>query len=189
MLDVFLGIVNSVLNKYIVDIKELSQGEHIFNFDVDDSFFAEFEGSEVGRANAGVNLNLLKHSNMLELHFNIEGTVEVICDRCLEPFFIPISYSGDVFVKIFDSIPDDEKDDDVWFISSNEHELELAHYIYESICLSLPIQRFHGILDTLEEDCDKEMLEKLKALSIKDDDSEENEQDPRWDKLKDFLQN
>jgi uncharacterized metal-binding protein YceD (DUF177 family) len=184
LLDVFLEIVNRILSKYIIDIKELKQGEHIFNFCVDDSFFAEFEGSEISRANVGVNLNLLKHSNMLELHFSIEGTVEVVCDRCLERFFIPITYNGDVFVKISDSIPDEDKDEDVWLISSNEHELELAHYIYESICLSLPIQRFHGILDTLEEDCDKEMMEKLKTLSIK-----ENEQDSRWDKLKDLLQN
>lgn len=182
-----MGIVNRILSKYTVDIKELRPGEHIYNFDVDDSFCAEFEGSELSRANVGINLNLLKHSNMLELHFNIEGTVEVVCDRCLERFFIPITYNGDVFVKIFDSIPDEDKDEDVWFISSNESELDLAHYIYESICLSLPIQRFHGILGTLEEDCDNEMMEKLKALSIKD--SEVFEQDPRWDKLKDFFQN
>ncbi|MDD3891915.1 MAG: DUF177 domain-containing protein, partial [Bacteroidales bacterium] len=129
------------------------------------------------------------HSNMLELYFSIEGKVEVVCDRCLERFFMPISYNGDVFVKILDSIPDEEKDEDEWYISSNESELDLAHYIYESICLSLPIQRFHGILGTLEEDCDKEMMERLNDLSVKDNDSQDNKHDPRWDKLKDLLQN
>jgi uncharacterized metal-binding protein YceD (DUF177 family) len=188
-LDVFLGTVNKILNKYIVDIKELRQGEHIFNFDVDDSFFAEFKESEISRAKVVVDLNLQKHSNMLELYFNIEGVVEVVCDRCLDRFFIPISYNGDVFIKILDSISDEEKDDDVWYISSNESELDLAHYIYESICLSLPIQRFHGILGTLEEDCDKEMMKRLNELSVKDSDSEVIELDPRWEKLKDLLQN
>ncbi len=184
-----MGTVDKILSKYIIDIKELKQGEHIFNFDVDDSFFAEFKESEISRAKVAVDLNLQKHSNMLELYFSIEGKVEVVCDRCLERFFIPISYNGDVFVKILDSIPDEEKDEDEWYISSNESELDLAHYIYESICLSLPIQRFHGILGTLEEDCDKEMMERLNDLSVKDNDSQDNKHDPRWDKLKDLLQN
>ena len=189
MRDVFWGIVNKSLSKYTVHFKGLKQGEHIFNFDVDDAFFNAFEGSEISRANVGVKLNFLKHSNMLELHFAMSGNVEVACDRCLERFFIPITYNGVLFVRITDSIPEEENIDDVWYLNSNDHEIDLAQYIYESICLSLPIQRYHGILNTSEEDCDKVMVEKLNSLTVNDDSEEEQEYDSRWDKLKDLLKN
>ncbi len=189
MRDVFLETVSSILNRYIVNFKALKQGEHIFNFDVDNDFFAEFKESEISRADVSVNLVMQRHSNMLELHFSMEGEVEVACDRCLDRFFIPIIYNGVLFVRLSDGILEEEKVDDVWYINSNEQELELAQYIYESICLSLPIQRYHGILSTSEEDCDKGMMERLNSMSVKDDDKKESDNDSRWDKLKDLLKN
>lgn len=189
MRDVFLGIVSKILNRYLVQFKGLKVGKHIFTFDVDNAFFAEFEASEISKGDLTVEVTLHKHSNMLEMEFDIEGEVEVLCDRCLEPFVIPTTFEGNLFIRISDSIEEDENSDDVWFINSNEHEVNIAQYLYESICLSLPIQRYHGILDTSEEDCDQEMLEKLNKLSQIQPNDSKNVEDNKWDKLKDFMNN
>lgn len=187
MRDIFFKLVNKILNRYIVQFKGLKIGKHIFNFDVDDLFFDQFEGSEISKGSLSVDIVLNKLSNMLELDFDIEGEVEVLCDRCLDPFTIPTSFEGKLLVRITDSISEDEMLDDVWYINSNEHELNLAQYIYESICLSLPIQRYHGILNTSEKNCDSSMLEKLNQLSSSSNETESY--DNRWDKLKDIQNN
>lgn len=187
MRDIFFRVVNKILNRYLVQYKGLKIGRHIFNFDVDNLFFDQFEESEISKGILSVDLVLNKMSNMLELDFEINGNVELLCDRCLEPFSIPLSYEGKLVVRISDSISEDEKVDDVWYVNSNEYELNLAHYIYESICLSLPLQRYHGILNTSEKDCDPTMISKLNQLSGSTNDSEKH--DTRWDKLKDLNSN
>ena len=189
MPDVFFIAMNTVLNRYKVHFKGLEIGQHILNFDVDKSFFDQFEDSEVTNGSLEVEIELDKHTNMLELNFFIEGNVEVQCDRCLEPFTIPVEYEGKLVVRISDTIEEKENDDEIWFVNSNEHEVNLAHYIYESICLSLPIQRYHGILGTSQEVCDKEMLRRLNMLSNNETKASDQKPktDSRWDKLKDIL--
>jgi uncharacterized protein len=181
--------VSKILNRYLVQFKALTVGKHILSFDVDDAFFDEFEGSEVSKGDLTIDLTLQKSSNMMELDFYIEGDVEVLCDRCLEPFTIPTTFEGKLIIRISDSIDEDEINDDIWYVSSNEHEVNLSQYIYESICLSLPIQRYHGILETSIDDCDKDMLEKLNQLSLAKAKESDNKGDNRWDKLKDIMSN
>ena len=188
MRDVILEKVSKIIDTYTIHFKGLTTGKHIFNFDVENDFFAEFEGSEVTGGTLKVEVVLDKHSNMMELDFFIEGDVEVQCDRCLEPFTIPTEYEGKLVVRISDTVEEDEQSDEIWFVNSNEFELSLGQYIYESICLSLPIQRFHGILGTSEEECDKEMLNQLNRLSHNDK-PEKGTTDSRWDKLKDLRNN
>ncbi|HOP03476.1 MAG TPA: DUF177 domain-containing protein [Tenuifilaceae bacterium] len=117
---------------------------------------------------------------MLELSFSIIGNVEIPCDRCLKPMSLPLTYEGDLVVK-FSQITDDSSDE-LWVLSENEHELKLAHYIYESICLSMPIQRYHGMEGTDKDACDKNMLGRISQV-----DETKRKTDPRWDKLSELL--
>ena len=179
--------MSNILDRYVIHFKGLKVGLHQFDFDVDKAFFDEFEGNEISDGRVEVAINLQRHSTMLELEFEIDGEVEVPCDHCLDRFFLPISFEGKLFVRITDSIPEDNDNDEVWFVSSNEHDINLAQYIYESICLSLPIQRYHGVLGTSSADCDQDMLEKLRLLSLQSDNKEDGlKPDSPWDKLKDL---
>ncbi|MFP4557231.1 MAG: YceD family protein [Bacteroidales bacterium] len=179
-----------VLNRYVIQFKGLKTGSHNFQFAVDDAFFNEFDKSLIPGGELTADIEFIKHSSMLELKFKIHGTVDVPCDRCLEVFTVPTSFEGEVIVKISNSIPE-EFTDDVWHIDSNEHEINLAQYIYESICLSVPIKRYHGMLGTSTAECDQEMLNELDKLSPEASAEEESEtnNDSRWDKLKDLLKN
>lgn len=176
---------------YKVDIKTLKQGENYFTFRATDTLFEEFEGSEISGGDVSIDLKLLKHTNLLELFFHMEGKVEVLCDRCLERFSMNISFDDELVIKISfeDEAHDQEQDDNFWCLSENMQSLDLTHYLYESICLSLPIQRYHGISGSSAEDCDKEMMEKFNSMSADSEQSSAGDPDPRWDKLKDLLQN
>jgi uncharacterized metal-binding protein YceD (DUF177 family) len=189
--DVFSEEVSKILNRYLVQFKGLAVGQHVFSFDVDKAFFDEFEGGEISNGRLSVEVILNRLSNMIELDFFIEGDVEVKCDRCLEVLTIPTEFEGKLVVRISDSIDESEVSDEIWYVSSNEHELSLAQYIYESICLSLPLQRYHGILGTSTDDCDSEMLERLQTLSLDENQEvrEADSTDSRWDKLKDLMNN
>ncbi len=185
MPDIFLRKVNRTIDQYTVHYKGLKIGRHHFDFEVDDSFFEQFDEGEIKKGKINVSVELERHNLMLEFRFNIKGLVEVECDRCLDPFMLPISFKGDLFVKITEN--ENVNDDEIWFISNNEHQVNLAQYIYESINLSLPLKRYHGISGTNESDCDPIMLNRLKLTKNNTiNNSSSNGIDPRWEKLKDL---
>ncbi len=172
------------MNTYSIHFKGLKVGKHTFNFEVDNAFFEAFEESEIKHGKLNVDVKLNKQNQMIDLNIAINGTVEVTCDRCLEEFDIPISYEGALYVKFSETRS--EEDSEIIILSTDDSEINISQYIYESICLSLPIQRYHGMKGTKSK-CNKEMLAKLKSLSVKTAKKEDNDEiDPRWSKLKDI---
>lgn len=168
-----------VSDNYIIHFKGLKIGKHLFEYEVNNLFFDQFPEGEIKHGNLNVSAELDKHSTMLELNINIEGMVEVACDRCLEPVIIPLIFAGRLIVKYGEIV--DTENDELWIINENENELSLAQYIYESICLSLPIQRYHGIEGTSQQNCDASMLTRINRV---EDITKNN--DPRWDELNKF---
>ena len=69
------------------------------------------------------------------------------------------------------------------YVSPDEDQIDIRHYVYESIMLSLPVQRVHPDNEKGRTQCNKEMLKLLKQHSNKKD---KNEIDPRWEALKKF---
>lgn len=183
----FLSTVTSYLNTYSIHFKGLGVGKHSFNFEVDKRFFDEFQEGDIRQGKLLVDVNLTKQSQLLDLNISIKGYAEVVCDRCLEPFDLPISYKGVLFVKFGGEKVEDN--DEIIVLTNDDNEINLAQYIYESISLSLPIQRYHG-MNGLKEKCNKEMIDKLKShLSNKLKKEETTDVDPRWNKLKDIKLN
>lgn len=176
--------MGSILNTYSIHFKGLKVGKHTFNFEVNDKFFEEFEEGEIKQGKLQVDVTLNKQSQMLDLSVSIKGSVEVVCDRCLDNLDIPIVYKGSLYVKFGEERADEG--DEIIILTNDDNEINLAQYIYESICLSLPIQRYHGMKGTKTK-CNKEMMEKLKSLSSEESKKDETEEiDPRWSKLKDI---
>lgn len=179
--------MSSYLNTYSIHFKGLKVGKHSFNLEIDKKFFDEFEEGEIreGKLTADVKLN--KQNQMLEFSISINGSVVVTCDRCLEEFDFPISYKGKLFVKF--GSEKGEEGDEIIILTNDDSEINLAQYLYESICLSLPYQRYHGMKGTKTK-CNKEMLEKIKSHLPNESKQDENDEiDPRWNKLKDIKLN
>jgi hypothetical protein len=153
----------TVFDKYALNFKGLSLGAHHFEYAVDDDFFGAFEGSEITRGDVDVQVDLLKQPSMLTLNFEMQGDVEVACDRCLGEFRMPVDYRGTLLVKFADDPP--ESDGEVLWIHPAESQIDLAQYIYESIVLSLPFQRIHPVDDDGRPTCDPQMLERFRIVT------------------------
>ena len=169
------------LKQYCIPVKELKQEVYSFDFYVNEKFFELFENSEIKKGNADVNITLKKNSQNIILEFDIIGSVNVMCDRCLDYFDLPIKINE----KLFFVFSNEHKSSshDFIILNLNENEINIAQYIYEFITLSLPIKKIHPNDEFGNSTCNKEMLNKLNMLTYK----EETEIDPRWNKLKNLI--
>jgi uncharacterized metal-binding protein YceD (DUF177 family) len=172
--------------EYIIQFVGLGLGLHDYTFEVGDSFFQDLDYSEIKHANIHVNLHLLKQSQMMVLEFEIGGTVKSECDLCTGEFDLVLEGTHKLIVKVGGSDTGND-DDDIITIAANEHELDLAQYIYEYIALSLPIKRVHPEDKNGKSTCDKEVLEKLDEFLLEEE--KEEETDPRWNGLKNIKLN
>ncbi len=156
--------------RLIIPFKGLSLGQHSFEFELDDRFFSQFENAVVQKGNVFVQVELNKLNNLMECDIVINGEVAVECDRCLDEFYIPISFEGKVIVstrgQVGEDYEQDEDDVDVLFLHPSDDELDLSQYCYESIGLSLPLQKVHPNDANGNSTCNKEMLDKLKDLMV-----------------------
>jgi uncharacterized metal-binding protein YceD (DUF177 family) len=128
---------------------------------------------------------LEKKSTIMELSFKHKGTVNVPCDLTGEMFDQPIKGNIKVVVQFGEQFNNDNEE--LLILPHGEHQIDIKQYIYEMIVLSVPLKKTHpGIKDgTLKTPA----LDKLKELSLKDQKQsiQEEEIDPRWDKLKKLL--
>jgi uncharacterized metal-binding protein YceD (DUF177 family) len=174
------------LSQYTLPFSGLSEGKHLFDFDVNDRFFAEFETSEVEKGELKVQVELEKRSTYLRLTFSLRGIVQLICDRCLENFDYPLESTRELLVKFSDKPVEDEAE--LIYLHPTDYQVEIAQYIYEFVILSLPIRRVHPDGEDGESLCDPVMIKKLEELRYHGKTSDEPE-DPRWKELKKFSGN
>ena len=167
------------LKTYSIPFTGLKLGKHQFEFTVDDAFFDEFEYSLVKKANLQCFVELDKQETMLILNIEIKGTINTSCDRCLAQYPQPLNIVEQQIAKFSEEPLAD--DDEIMALSKNDHEINIAGLIYEYINVAMP---FISVCDNEGNTpyCDKEMLEKLNALSGNEEKTEDI--DPRWDALK-----
>ena len=111
----------------IIQLDTLEVGEHRYHFLLDDNFFHAVEKSEVlgGNVNADVLLNLREQD--FDLQISVNGTVQVTCDRCLDPMDLDVNASEDQWE--WDEEP--------------VHTLDLNWLAYELIVTNLPLVHSH----------------------------------------------
>jgi uncharacterized protein len=168
------------IEQYSILFKSLRTGIHSFKFVMDSRFFEHFDNPECPGGAFSVDLEMDKKSHLLSMFFTFSGEATVTCDRCLDEFSLPLEFNTRLFVRFGEEVM--ETDADVIYLDPNEHKLNLAEYLLESICLNLPVKRVHENID----DCNRDMIRKLNKHVIKPD---EKGTDPRWDSLRDINKN
>ena len=163
-----------------IAFKGLKDGIHEFRFSKSDKFFESIEYAEIQKGNLEVFIILDKKPQYLAFDVNIEGQVMVTCDRCLDEFFMPLEYSGTIIAK-FTVEKENDENDEMMFLSPIDFEIDLTHYIYESVYLSLPVKRIHPDDKKGKSTCNKKMLKELENLSYQ---SSQEDIDPRWEILR-----
>ncbi len=171
---------------YVIRIEGLGEGVHDFSFELNEQFFVQFEHPEVKTGNVHANVVLEKPPGVNVLHFHLTGTVEVVCDRCLEPFLTGIDTHQRIFLK--HGVKTEEVEDDVLMIGDDTHEIVVDQYLFEFIVLALPLKKVHPEDQEGNSGCDPEMISKLNAHLKTTAETDKLEQsDPRWDALKDIF--
>jgi uncharacterized protein len=164
------------LKQFVIPFVGLSVGNHQFDFEIDDKFFASFEDSDIKQAKILVGLELERQERMLVLNFLLSGTIRVSCDRCLGEFDMPVKSTEEYFIKF--GSEHKEEDDNVLVITENETHIDLAPLLFEYLSLLVPFRVVHPDDEKGVSLCDPEVLKRLEQLSAHKD------KDPRWDALK-----
>lgn len=179
---------------YNIPLRGLSEGKHEFEYDLDNKFFALIDDgtADVKKGSLKVSLSLKKTLMTFELHFDINGAVQVPCDRCLDDISMDVDTKNKLIVKFGKEYS--EESDEIVIIPEEDGEINIAWFLYEFIVLSLPGKRIHP-----PGTCNKMMSSKLNKHKAKsadddsDDDSDDDDtieddssfSDSRWDALRD----
>lgn len=179
------------LREFSIPFIGLKQGETSFEFEIEDTFFTYFEGSEPYTGSTiQVEMVLDKRTNMMVLDFFVEGTVNATCDRCLNEIDQEVLDEFTVYVKFSHETGDMEDEDDVVFIPANETHLDVSQLVYEFVTLSIPFQKGCRPEEVGGPKCNKEVLAKLgyfsddKGKENDNDDNNDDDIDQRWSALK-----
>lgn len=180
------------IERYIIDLKALHDDNAHFEYNVNDDFFAMLDTSEFQKGQVHVSIDVKKMVDSFDIIFQINGQVVVICDRCLDEMNQEVSSTNRLRVKFGSEYTD--AGDDVVIVPEDEGSINVAWFIYEFIALAIPIRHVHA-----EGDCNPEMMQKLKShlsyeLAEDNDSSDdlmasEKSMDPRWNDLKNLLDN
>lgn len=174
--------------KYNINIVGLENKQYVFEFEGGDDFFAALEQTLVEKGNFKATITLDKTATMIQMKFDIVGTVELTCDRSLELFDEPFRAQRRMIFK-FGNEPG-ELTDEIEIIAWDTASINLAPYIFDFIGLALPVKRLHPKFRTDDEDDEDEdgtMVYQSEATPDDDDTqnhSDEEKIDPRWEALK-----
>lgn len=186
-------------NLYKLPLKSLPEGTHNYEYKLDNLFFKNIDGPEFQQGNLDVTLTVKRSGDTFELNFDIAGVIQIPCDLCLDSMDYEVATKEKLFVKFGKEFSDEN--DNVVIIPESEGELNIAWFLYEFIALTIPLKHVHPTGK-----CNKAMTKKLHKHKVKDaneegmDDNqfedddeviadEEVETDPRWDELKNIVDN
>jgi uncharacterized protein len=123
---------------YNIPFSGLKLGTHHFTFDITEDFFQHFEGSLLNKSKLKVELGFDKRSTMFVLDFVFNGTIQTVCDRCLDEVDLAISGKHQFIIKIQD---DPGEDIEVIYIKSTESNLDVSAFVYEALHLNIPLKK------------------------------------------------
>ncbi len=118
---------------YMINLSRLPIGTHVFEIQLDSDFFASLEKSEIlsGDVAAKIVLNLREES--YKLNIAVQGTVFVVCDRCLDPMPLDINDEQEIWSE--------EEENDLSPMTT--HQLDLSWLAYEIVSINIPLVHSH----------------------------------------------
>lgn len=167
------------MKKYIVDIFGLKNKKHFFEFEVDKTLFEHFGNENLQDANLKVLLALDKSETMITATVEVDGMVDLVCDRSLRVFKHPLNLNDTIYYKFGEKF--EELSDEVIIIPTNYADLDFSQLIYDTVVLAIPPKIIHP--DLLDEE-DDEFTFSTSTDNEKKEVEQKEEMDPRWEKLK-----
>jgi len=153
-------VKKEVETEIIIPIKGLAPGAYTFSYALGQPFFDHFENQDVREAQIEAVVAMEKQSGWIRLDVTLQGTVLRFCDRCLGDVTIPVAYNAPLMVK-FSNTEEDSGIDETITLDPSAPEIDLTQYLYDSVCVSLPLQSLHPTGE-----CDPEMEQKITELTV-----------------------
>ena len=182
-------------NLYKIPLKSLAPGTYSYEYELDDRFFENIDEGDIRKGGVHAAVTVCNRGEVYALDFDLQGMIQIPCDRCLDNMDLEVSVQEHLYVKWGSSYS--EESDDTVIVPESEGEINLAWFLYEFIALSIPLKHVHpaGM-------CNKAVTAKLYKHSARRADDEEEESvfgdeadysddsrseipnDPRWDALR-----
>mgnify|MGYP005646982431 FL=1 len=170
------------LKEFNIQFVGLKEGSHLFEYEINNKFFEDFNYDEFESSSIKISLDFIKKSTLLELTFAAQGNVEVPCDVTNELYNQDVQGDFRLVVNFGPEFNDDNEE--LLILPHEAYEFNVAQFIYELIVLSVPSKRVHP--KVLDGTMNSEALNKFEELEIKEVKTFEKT-DPRWDKLKNLI--
>lgn len=169
--------------RYSLNVARLKPGKHEEHFEVDNDFFAHFENSLVEAGQVHIRLEMEKYATHLDVAFNLEGEIDLPCDRCGNPYAHSLQSKERIIYAFNPSM--DFEGYEVMYVAADEPQLVLAQEFYDFISISIPMRKVPPQEVHL---CPPEVLALLgldpEGQPLPGDQAEDDEIDPRWAALK-----
>lgn len=182
----------SKFEQYNIRLKEIVNGTQVFEFDLNEEYFAKINSPEVKKGNVSAKVSVRKKIATYELAFQLEGIIKVPCNRCLDDMEQFIKHEEKIEVKFGNNYAEENE---IVIVPESEGCINIAWFLYEFIILNIPIKHVHP-----PGECNKSMIDKLRRhVARQKDDSDDNELfddmsdddsieedmqiDPRWESL------
>ena len=163
-------------DEYQVSFGGLKPGTYTYEFRVGKSFFELEEDTEIRDGKVTVIVTMVREERMMDLHFDMQGTLTVLCDRCNEPLNVDVKGTERLIVKYGDRYY--EESEEVQIIPESANQLDLSPFIYQYVHLLVPARKVHPEDAKGKSKCDPAILKKLEEMSGP------SEGDPRWEALR-----
>jgi uncharacterized protein len=170
------------LKEFDIEVIRLTNGKHLYEYTLGDSFFQLFPDSLVDKGSLLARIELEKNDRLMIATFAIQGTISLVCDRSLEEFEEPVSFVEKLTFKYGEDYQ--ELSEEIIQIPFDIQKLNVAQFLYEFIGLQVPMKKLHPKFRKEEEDEDDDENTKLIYKSDLLEDEDTFNTDPRWDALK-----
>ena len=166
------------LEQFKIDLKGLKDETTALDFTLDNGFFEALDQQDVQGGSLHVSVSIRKVSGFFEFTLHSSGTIDILCDRCLDLMAQPIEADSHLIVRLGSTY---SEEDDIIVVPEDEGILDTSWIIYEFVALVIPIRHVHA-----PGKCNPAMTKALEELSADRSSDEESDQpiDPRWEKLK-----
>lgn len=126
---------------YTIALRDVPADGATFAWHLGDDFFKDLDQTEIEHGSLDCTLRVRHKADAYELHITMTGSVEIPCNRCLEPMEQGIDAETTLNVKPGSCFEDDG---DVIMVPADTLEFDIAWNLYEVIVLGIPIQHAHA---------------------------------------------
>ena len=149
----------SMGENFIIPLDGLAAGRKEYFWHAGKEFFESFGNAEIIDAELDVTASAEKSGRYVGVDCDVTGKVTVECDRCLGDLDLPVDVEILLSVKFGNEESSEEHQEgerEVIFVPEDNADLDMSQIVYDYVCLSLPMQRYHE-----EGECDPLVMKHL----------------------------